>query len=115
MLLKLQSELKVFYLDDGTLSGNLEDVFSDFQLVEREAADLGFQLNHTKFELVCGTRDSMVAPRHKRFNVASRSRPSGGRKCRNPRITVGSKRSVHEFINEKIRLLGLMGERLQLL
>lgn len=115
MLLKLQSELKVFYLDDGTLSGNLEDVLCEFQLVEREAADLGFQLNHTKFELVCGTRDSMVAPRHKRFNVASRSRPSGGRKCRNPRITVGSKRSVHEFINEKIRLLGLMGERLQLL
>ena len=60
MLLKLQSELKVFYLDDGTLSGNLEDVLCDFQLVEREAADLGFQLNHTKSELVCGTRDSTL-------------------------------------------------------
>ena len=63
MLLKLHSELKVFYLDDGTLGGNLEDALCDLQLVEREAEDLGLQLNHAKSELVCedsGTRDSML-------------------------------------------------------
>ena len=63
MLLKLHSELKVFYLDDGTLGGNLEDVLCDLQLVEREAEELGLQLNRAKSELVCedsGTRDSML-------------------------------------------------------
>lgn len=30
--------LKMFYLDDGTLGGSLEDVLCDLKMVEREAA-----------------------------------------------------------------------------
>ena len=60
---KLRSELKVFYLDDGTLGGNLEDIIRDLQLVEKEAAELGLQLNRSKSELLCEdptTRDQLL-------------------------------------------------------
>ena len=111
MLLKLHSEFKVFYLDDGTLGGNLEDVLCDLQLVEREAEELGLQLNRAKSELVCedsGTRDSMLraAPGLQVVDM-DHAEILGS--------PVGSKRSVDEVISEKIRLLGLMGERLRLL
>ncbi|MDA8003073.1 MAG: reverse transcriptase domain-containing protein, partial [Alphaproteobacteria bacterium] len=63
MVEKLRSELKVFYLDDGTLGGNLEDIIRDLQLVEKEAAELGLQLNRSKSELLCEgptTRDQLL-------------------------------------------------------
>ena len=58
MVLKLRSELRVFYLDDGTIGGNLEGVLSDLLLVEKEAADLGLQLNRSKSELL--SEDSTI-------------------------------------------------------
>ena len=63
MLLKLHSELKFFYLDDGTLGGSLEDVLCNLKLVERKAVALGLQLNHVKSEPICndpGTSDLML-------------------------------------------------------
>ena len=39
--MKLKSEFKVFYLDDGTLGGPFRDVLQDLKLVEDEAASLG--------------------------------------------------------------------------
>ena len=43
---RLQSEIKVFYLDDGTLGGPVEAIRQDLQQLELEAAELGLQLNH---------------------------------------------------------------------
>ena len=45
--------MDVFFLDDGTLGGSLQDVLHDLHLVEEEAASLGLQLNHSKSELIC--------------------------------------------------------------
>ena len=50
---KLQSELIVFYLDDGTIGGSFQDVLADLRLVELEASKLGLELNHSKSELIC--------------------------------------------------------------
>ena len=61
LVTKLTSEFKVFYLDDGTLGGSVESVLQDFQLVEREAAELGLQLNCSKSELICCDSSSMDA------------------------------------------------------
>ena len=44
----LRSELCVFYLDDGTLAGSLEDVLHDLQTAEHKAGEMGLQLNHSK-------------------------------------------------------------------
>ena len=54
LVLRLKSEFRVFYLDDGTLGGTEVEVLQDFQLVEREAALLGLLLNYYKTELICG-------------------------------------------------------------
>ena len=44
----LRSELLIFYLDDGTLGGGVEDVLHDLQTMTEEVAKLGLQLNHSK-------------------------------------------------------------------
>ncbi len=42
----------IFYLDDGTLGGSVKDITQGLQIVEREAENLGLQLNHAKFEII---------------------------------------------------------------
>ena len=111
MVEKLRSELKVFYLDDGTLGGNLEDIIRDLQLVEKEAAELGLQLNRSKSELLCEdptTRDQLL-------KVVPGLQVIGMDQVEILGSPVGSMTSVDVVINEKIRLLELLGERLRLL
>jgi len=43
----------VFYLDDGTLGGSMEDVLQDLHTVQQVAEDLGLQLNRGKLEVIC--------------------------------------------------------------
>ena len=50
---KLQSELVLFYLDNGTIAASLQDVLADLRLIELEASKLGLELNHSKSELIC--------------------------------------------------------------
>ena len=111
MVMKLQSELRVFFLDDGTIGSNLEDVLSDLLLVEKEAADLGLQLNRSKSELLCDdstTRDQML-------KTVPGLQLIGMDQAEILRVPVGSTKSVDDVIEEKIRLLRLLGERLCLL
>ena len=56
LITKLQCTFKVFCLDDGTLGGCENKVYEDFQLIQREAALLGLNLNHEKTELISDTR-----------------------------------------------------------
>ena len=42
------SEFRIFYLDDATLGANEADVCDDFNMIEREAAVVGLELNHHK-------------------------------------------------------------------
>ena len=46
-----QSELKIFYLDDGTLGGDLETVLNDYKSIQASATSLGLEVNPTKCEL----------------------------------------------------------------
>eukprot|EP00731_Ephydatia_muelleri_P031989 Em0023g496a len=48
----LRSELRVFYLDDGTLGGSLEDIAHDLELIKKEACDIGLELNTNKSEVI---------------------------------------------------------------
>ena len=52
MCSQLKSELRMFYLDDGTLGGTLTDVLKDLQLITKEAHSLGLQLNYGKSEII---------------------------------------------------------------
>ena len=57
LVLQLGSELRLFYLDDGTLGGPEEEVLRDFEFIECEAASLGLYLNRSKTELICAEQD----------------------------------------------------------
>ena len=62
---EVHSAFRVFYFDDGTLGGSVEEVLHDLSFVERSALDLGLHLNHDKSELICAdtsaTRDTMLS------------------------------------------------------
>ena len=49
----LKSEYKVFYLDDGTIGGTLEDISADLAYIEKEGKQLGLHFNVAKSERIC--------------------------------------------------------------
>ena len=49
---QLRSELWIFYMDDGTLGGSLDDVVDDLHTVRKAAENLGLHLNLTKSEII---------------------------------------------------------------
>ena len=108
---KLQSELIVFYLDDGSIGGSFQDVLADLRLVELEASKLGLELNHSKSELICNQpsiREAMLleAPSLRTVN------------CSNATLLgspIGDVDCIDDVIMRKIEMLQLMGERLNLL
>ena len=53
-------EFRIFYLDDATLGGNEVDVCDDFKMIEREAAEVGLELNHHKSELICADQAGLA-------------------------------------------------------
>ena len=53
----------MFFLDNGTLGGSLEEVLLDLDKVQRAAGELGLQLNCEKSEMICEdttTRNAML-------------------------------------------------------
>ena len=48
LILEMKSELKIFYLDDGSLGGSLSEVLADLKKVESLAVELGLVLNSSK-------------------------------------------------------------------
>ena len=108
---KLQSELIVFYLDDGTIGGTFQDMLADLRLVELEASKLGLELNHSKSELICNQpsiREAML------LEVQSLRAVN----CSNATLLgspIGDVDCIDVVIMRKIEMLQLMGERLNLL
>ena len=86
-------------------------VLCDLQLVEKEAGDLDLQLNHNKSELMYEdpARQDPDAEGRPGLQVTDMDQ------AKILGTPVGSQKSLDDAIEGKIRLLGLMGERLQLL
>ena len=107
LVLQLESELRVFYLDDGTLGGPEADVLHDFQLINQEAADLGLELNHMKSELICeepAGRDLLrMAPNLCKVNKEDATLLGS---------PIGNHRSIDEALTKKGNSLKIMGSRL---
>ena len=108
MCTKLQSELAVFYLDDGTLGGHWTDVVNDLTLIEEESSALGLLLNKHKTELICpdnNTRRLILSafPEIQVVNIEEAELLGA---------PLGNATSVDACLDEKIKSLELMGERL---
>lgn len=99
----------MFYLDDVTLGGDLEDILHDLEVVDREAAEWGLLLNQRKSEVICRdqpTRNSILSS----IPGARVVDPQDACLLGSP---IGDIGSVSGTIDEKVRLLGIMGSRLQ--
>ena len=59
LISSLQSQFRVFYLDDGTLGGTLDEVSADLALIESQAPLLGLILNQSKSEVICANKDTI--------------------------------------------------------
>ena len=106
---EVHSAFHVFYLDDGTLGGSVEEVLHDLSFVERSALDLGLHLNHDKSELICAdtaTRDAVLS-------VAPRLRPVDPHDATLLGSPIGSTDRVDSTIRAKKEALAVLGGRLQ--
>ena len=52
MLKYLKSELRAFYLNDGTLGGTSSDIIQDLESIENIGRAMGLQLNRSKTQLI---------------------------------------------------------------
>lgn len=106
---RLQSELRLLYLDDITIGGSLEQIEHDLQIIEEESQELGLVVNQRKSEIICSdpqtcTSLSCLSPGAK--PVAPSAATLLG-------SSVGDLFSISSTINEKTVLLKTMGLRLQ--
>ena len=107
----LRSEFRLFYLDDGTLGGNLNDILADIHSLEQAAGDLGLVLNHSKSEVICS--DQQV--RNCLLDLSPDFR------LVDPEVVcllgspIGGPPAVDGVLSAKQRSLERMGERLKLL
>ena len=112
MLQQVNCEFGVFYLDDGTLGGSLEEVLRDVRMVEQVAGDMGLQMNHSKLEIICvdPTTTQSMLDAFPDFCVVSQDHatllgsPIGN-----------SVEGINDTISAEISALAVMGVRLRLL
>ena len=108
---KLQSELVLFYLDDGTIAGSLQDVLADLRLIEFEASKLGLELNHSKSEVITdqpSVQEAMLSEVPGLRTVSCSQATLLG-------SPIGDIECINTCILSKVDLLKVMGERLSLL
>lgn len=111
LLVSLKSEFKIFYLDDGTIGGPLEDVVADFKRIEQVSDDLGLAINHSKSEVICVddiTRQGIqsISPM---FQITD---PADACLLGSP---IGGPQSINQVLSTKKASLERLGERLRLL
>jgi hypothetical protein len=58
IILSLDSQMNIWYLDDGTLADYPEVVLSDFKKVINLSQEIGLELNFNKCEIFCCSRDT---------------------------------------------------------
>ena len=104
---QLKSEFCVFYLDDGTVGGSEHDVLHDFQLIDREAAAIGLQLNHRKSELICEEPVGTYL-----LNSATDLCKTSREDASLLGSPIGLQHSIDVAITDKVNALKTMGSRL---
>ena len=107
----LKAEVCIFYLDDGTLGGTLEDVTSDFKFLEAASKDLGLHLNKSKCEVICaeGPIKSSIMSGFPSFLSVN---PTDATILGAP---IGGFPSIDLIRESKIKHLQSLGERLKIL
>ena len=106
-----KSELCIFYLDDGTLGGKVEDVVQDLDLIVHKGAELGLHLNPQKLEIVChdDTSRGLV------LNALPGAQVIDSDNATLLGSPIGDVACISAILEDKIGMLRTMGDRLKLL
>ena len=109
MCSSLCSELAVFYLDDGTIGGDVEELSQDLDVVVRMSAEVGLELNNNKTEIICSdptTVDSILSL----LSASVVIDPSKASLLGPP---IGDLSSVSVALESKVEMLQRLGDRLK--
>ena len=111
LLLALHSELRMSYLDDISLGGDVEDISNDLVMFKQGAKDVGLQLNPNKCEIISVVPDSQnsilsLLPGSRIVNLSMATLLGS---------PLGDVPGISSVLSEKTNLLKIMGERLPLL
>ena len=105
---QLISEFQMFYLDDGTLGGSMEDLRHDLEEVERVGAEIGLQLNEGKTEIICLNRDTKESLLLSLLGALF-VEPQEATLLGSP---IGEVSAISSTLKEKTNALKIMGDRL---
>ena len=111
LTIQLESDLCMFYLDDGTLGGSPDEVLRDLRLVEQGAAELGLTLNHKKSEVISHNSASREALLTATPDLCV-TKPDCATLLGSP---LGDVECISNTIREKTASLRIMGDRLSFL
>lgn len=107
----IKSEFNVWYMDDGTLGGNVQQLLDDFQMLVEEGRKLGLVVNAAKCELITDNIDIVnkfrsIAPDMKHVQ------PSAAMLLGAP---IGGEQSIEDVLTAKLVELRRLSNRLSLL
>lgn len=108
LVCSLKSTFRLFYLDDGTLRGQWEDIVQDLHTLEGATDNLGLVLNHSKSEVICSdphSRNHLLAVSPD-FQLVS---PANACLLRSP---IGDIQAIDSVLSSKMGALKRMGQRL---
>ena len=111
LVCSLKSTFKLFYLDDGTLGGQWEDIVHDLHILGGASDHLGLVLNHSKSEVICYDSHSRnhlseVSPDFKFVSPATACLLGS---------PIGDRQAIDSVLSGKMEALERMGQRLSLL
>ena len=111
LVCSLKSTFRLFYLDDGTLGGQREDIVQDLHTLEGASDHLGLVLNHSKSEVICSdphSRNYLLAVSPD-FQIVP---PANASLLGSP---IGDIQAIDSVLSTKMEALKCMGQRLSLL
>ena len=111
MISSLSSSYRVFYLDDGTLGGPVEEVLADLRYLVDTSRELGLVLNTKKSEII-SKDNTAVSTMQTAFPSLSCVSPTNATLLGSP---IGGLQSINALIATKIQTLQSLGARLKLL
>ena len=99
----------MFYLDDGTLAGPVEDVKHDLLHLERAAGEINLFLNHSKSEIICVDESTKL----EMLSFSSSFHTTDPSKATLLGSPIGAKESLNMVWESKLDQLKTLGSRLE--
>lgn len=108
LALSMKSEFNIWYLDDGSIGGDVSSLLCDLDAVRRVGPTIGLELNEEKCEIITG--DESVVTRLKAVLPSIRHIPCGESLLLG--APIGDQTAVDSVLNSKLVVFRLLASRL---